>query len=301
MAVAVQTVGLGAFVNQGVSTQLVITKPTGLAVGDLMVAHVFQGDDSGDVTPPANWTAVRDDTITDGANVARSFLWWKVADSGDVAASNFTFTGVDTDGVRGGAIYRIDGQHVETPIGEDNGTTINNDGTPDYAITITPTADNLILIFTGGQFSATTVSAYAIATSNPSWTEGYDQNSGSSNDYTMASAYAVRPESTATGNATLTYADDNGGAIDTAGQILAIAPRVDVSVATPLYTATLYLFTTAIANLLNMSVSLLTHSAHKWTAAGKTVAATFSNTSKNSISPTNSSKNPISPSNVAKS
>ena len=77
-------------------TSIVVPKPSGLAVDDLII--VWAATDVNDVSTaefdatsdPTGWTFVQ----TAGTNVTDVHLglFWKIADSGDVAASNFTFT-----------------------------------------------------------------------------------------------------------------------------------------------------------------------------------------------------------------
>ena len=83
-----------AFIESGVSpgassTTCVIVKPTNLAVGNLMLAHVGFGNTGTISAPDASWTSVFTTTTTAG----RSATFRKIATSTDVAATNFTFTG----------------------------------------------------------------------------------------------------------------------------------------------------------------------------------------------------------------
>ena len=102
MAIAVASVSTNTMGTGGV-----LTKPTGLAVGDLMVAIVV-AETVADLASPGGWT---NQGSRDTANYAKTKLFTKVADSGDVAASNFTFTGTD---IRGGILYRITGGITST-------------------------------------------------------------------------------------------------------------------------------------------------------------------------------------------
>lgn len=80
----------------------VFAKPTGLAVGDTMLA-IMVAEATQNLASPAGWTTVGD---SDTATYTKTRAFSKVADSSDVAASNFTFTGTD---IRGGILYRITG------------------------------------------------------------------------------------------------------------------------------------------------------------------------------------------------
>lgn len=81
------------------STSLVITKPTGLAVGDLMVAVIGKDDDVAISTFPTGFV-LAGDTATFGTitgNDVRSWVGYKVAVQADVDATNFTWTADQED------------------------------------------------------------------------------------------------------------------------------------------------------------------------------------------------------------
>lgn len=72
----------------GSGTTIVVTKPTSLAVGDLMIATSVYSANNG-ITLPAGFSTIQSDNL----NGLRSFIsGYKIATAGDVAASNFTFT-----------------------------------------------------------------------------------------------------------------------------------------------------------------------------------------------------------------
>jgi hypothetical protein len=216
MAVAVQTIKTKSVVT---GTNLAIDKPTGLASGDLMV--VFCDDLlNSTIAPPADWNTIYNQSDTNqGIKVA---VFWKIATAGDAAASTFTFTRTDgtTDYPFSGGMYRITGHHATTPIGANSFAQQGNTATPVYT-GVTPPANSLLLIYTMKSGGGTTGS-YAIATSNPaSWTEAWDFVAGVGGaSMLIASAYASRPESSATGNASLTFSNSNYSS----GGIIAIQP-----------------------------------------------------------------------------
>lgn len=88
------------------SASVTITKPTGLAVGDFMIA--FIGFENGSTvrtfTTPSGWTLLRN-SASDSEGVAS---FYKEATAGDVAASNFTFSLSGTSDRIGGVLVRVD-------------------------------------------------------------------------------------------------------------------------------------------------------------------------------------------------
>ena len=195
------------------STSTDVPKPAGLAVGDLLIAYMSSNGNS--VALPSGFSEAASFTATDGTLLA-TFLAYKIADAGDVAATNFTFN-VGASAKNFCAIVRVSGNvNLGSLLVANSGRT-DNTATP--ALTgITPNSrgDSLILQFWSGICSS--ISGYAIATSNPSWTEVYDI---SDSGQTVALAWAVRPQTTATGNFSCA---GGSGSSDWAGFIIAIAP-----------------------------------------------------------------------------
>lgn len=76
-----------ATVDTTPGTSLAPAKPTGLAVGDILVA-IARCVDSRTISPPAGWATFENNT--DG--VDRTYIFTKTADASDVAAVSFTFT-----------------------------------------------------------------------------------------------------------------------------------------------------------------------------------------------------------------
>lgn len=220
MAAAVKSQANTAFTS---ASTLTITKPSGLAVGDLMICHYTINDATDTVNTFTGWTHEVNNVVV-GGNV-KTGLWYKIADSGDVAASNFTFGATGT-AILGGAILRIDG-FVTTGLLNDNGAQQVNSPGATYANTVTPTAANpLMLLFVAANENIA-ASNYAIVTSNPTWSEQY--NFGSAAGQRMACASASRPQSTATGNSAADWTGGTAG-IDSYGIQVAIDSFVSVTV-----------------------------------------------------------------------
>lgn len=213
---SVSTTSWATEIADGNSLQ--INKPSGLSVGDLMVAHIGRvnsGSSTNTVSEPAGWASIASGDLADATSSVSSRAYYKVASSGDVAASTFDFTNSTGFPVRMvcGAIYRISGQYGNpTGVGASGST-----GTPTFANTITPTAGNnllLLLIVGEGNAESGSVASYAIATDNPTWTERYDvYGNGTAvfgatdGDGVFAGATAPRVVKTATGNSSATITD----------------------------------------------------------------------------------------------
>lgn len=267
----------------GGSSDAIIPKPSGLAVGDLMIAYACDSTlstGSGAVmSAPVGWTLIRQDTPNASFTAAS---YYKVADAGDVAATNFTFQG--TTGATGngcaGFIARITGHDPSLFLSASNsnsgaaGTTVTTSG-------ITPSYNSLLLLCASGvKASAQTVSGQAIANNNPSWTELFDTSGAGTNDRDSISlATASYPLTSATGNSTLTFAASMNFWSE---QIIAIQPPKitpsSVSAASAVGTPTFVLL---------MILSAISSAASVGAAVASAVATKWSNLTKHSASSTN--------------
>jgi len=136
--ISLRSVGASPGAN---SSNCIITKPAGLAVGDFMLAHVVNKATSGTITPPANWTIIGAQSNTASS---RSALFYKFADAADVAASTFTFT-LGTTGRNRGEMGAWLGVNTTTPINVAN-QQINSAGTSIAVPSPTVTTGCLVLI-----------------------------------------------------------------------------------------------------------------------------------------------------------
>lgn len=167
MAIAVASVSTGNFTTGSVT----ITKPSGLTVGDFMV--LILGNRANASIPSTGFT-----TLLNGSSSmenSRFGIFYKVADSSDVAASNFTFNASGGSTPIGGVLYRITGSAGISFAEAEAGNITDNPAT----ISITPQATEslIILVATGGDNDGSTgsFSAYT-STGSPTYTERYDQS-----------------------------------------------------------------------------------------------------------------------------
>ena len=183
------------------ASAVTVNKPSGLEVGDLMVVVGYGYRSLGHVNTPSGWTELFN---SDSANVNDHWAQYKVATSGDVAASNFTWSFYDdsseipTDSVTSAKaiIYRISGYSGNVDdIHVTVGTLTANDDTPTFTASYDPIAPNSGVILAGWCGDSTENVAYSnweIVSSgtSPTFTEQWDDSFGSDEeDYGLA--YAV--------------------------------------------------------------------------------------------------------------
>lgn len=128
------TVQSGHGLAGGYSTTMNITKPSGLAEGDLMVAVIASGRNNADLSSPAGW-----DEITVSNSTYPLSVFSKLAEASDVAASTFAFTQSLTGDIKG-SLIRITGATTPAVVASaTNATSI-------VAPSVTATADNQLVI-----------------------------------------------------------------------------------------------------------------------------------------------------------
>lgn len=180
------------------TNSLVMTKPTGLAVNDLMIAcYVSSG---GTVTPPSGFTLYSSETSI--------FVYTKLADSADVAASDFTFS-FSTTVQRVGGMVRVGGNLITDPLGQVVTGTATDTFAPTLAPTLTPDDEDSLLLIFSHAYSGTTVgvSSFSNVTTPPTYTIGWNVLDGAAEGFAMG--YGMRNVATATGN--FTASGGNGG------------------------------------------------------------------------------------------
>lgn len=129
---------------QAVSS-LVVTKPSGVAVGDVLYAFVASQDASSATISISGWTAV----TTQSSQLSFAVLR-KIADSGDVSASNYTVNYVATVDIAVATLIAISGTASGQEIKDQFFDYIDStsSGVATLAGTATPNAGNESLIMT---------------------------------------------------------------------------------------------------------------------------------------------------------
>lgn len=194
MALVVESTSTAVVSN---ADNVVITKPTGVAVGDLLLL-VATG--SGSTAPTCTgFTMILSNTLSVRPFIA---LFYRIADASDVAAANYTvaLSGATSSG--GAAMLRVSGWATGNPI-HLSALASNTQDAGDWtvssgAISLTRPSQQLLLMagdfFSDDNYS--TFSNYTIVSgdANPTWTElvdsTYDTSSGI-NKKSFFVAYAV--------------------------------------------------------------------------------------------------------------
>lgn len=160
-----------------------VTKPTGLAVGDLMLA--FMTLNLSGLTPPSGWTQLDSDNAAGGASF-NSTVYWKLAVTGDVSATNFTWTAGDALSPFCGGIsaYRnVDQTNPIEGIASSADTTTTNPVTGTSLVTSAP---SLVVHYRTIRVASATISTFS-ATGTGSANKRADfGNHGASTSYAMS-------------------------------------------------------------------------------------------------------------------
>jgi hypothetical protein len=201
---AIPTLQSSATTTWATGTGINCTKPSGLAVGDLIVFLMSKQDGlaGGGLSLPSGFSYFTGGSAITVPGDYAIFAGYKIATSTEISASTLDF-GFGGDTKRAMChMLRISGH---TPIASRyklGSGTQSNSATPSISATVTPDGtDGSLLIQFWGAFGDVSggIGTYAIATSNPTWTEGADTPDSTTRGTSFATA--SRTEVTATGNA----------------------------------------------------------------------------------------------------
>lgn len=287
MAVAYASHASTAFTSiNGVDAAVTITKPASLAAGDLMVAIVAIASGTNFNSSEATWTALGEAD----AGAENIYAYYKVADAGDAAASDFTITVSTTDGGANdyiaGVIIRFTGTAPITGTGFADTGSDTDGGAGAYTGGVDPrVADNILVLgaiardAAGG--GANSVTGYAVTTSDPTWTERLDtaQTTGGGVDYCFGVATGPRAASTATGNFSATF---DGDVDDSVGVLVAVIETTNVSPAPAVVTVTASVQAPSIVGTASVTPSVITLTASVPAPAVATAAPEWANATKSS-------------------
>jgi len=219
----------------GSGTSLVVTKPTGVALGDVLFANVLMADNDGNTLTdptPSGWIKIDGrDIASNGSDHWHATLFYKIAVAGDVTATNYTFT-LDSDTSNDGSLATISAFRGADINGGFNEAGVANSGPFDVdpgSISTTNATSNTTTITAASITTATanagvlmfamigndvTYSGWQTATGPLPLTELSEAPSTAGNlDASLGLAGAVKTVAGSTGNGTVTIASSRGGAI----------------------------------------------------------------------------------------
>ena len=208
-AVTYVSTSVPALQNQNVSSVQIIN-PTGLAVGDLMLAFLSQNNPGSPVVSTATgWTSVLTRTYTSGGNTVGTSVYYRFATAADLSNGSFTFS-FTSSRRSAGAIMVFRGVDTVTPLNA-SGSQGNASSTSLTAPSVT-TADNDTMLVASYGF----VQGSNSATPPAGMTEAFDAATGAGpNGITIEGAYGLQAAEGATGTkvATAASASVNIGAL----------------------------------------------------------------------------------------
>lgn len=274
------------------ASSITVTKPTGVAVGDLLIFVGTLSDAGGEtISTESGWTLLNSYQTLTTTNIN---VQYKVADSGDVSASNYTFDATGTCDFLVASIMRVSGYATNDLFGsvENVSEAAASSTTISLATNRTPPEDGALFIIAfvvDGGDPASSISAYTASDGNISWTELHDDSANiGSTDPVCAAAYGIQPTATNVTSFGGTIADTKQ---DHAGWLVFLRPEVNDSVT--LGTVNLNLSTqplslTGDANVtlgtitLNASQQAITPATPDpdWTNKDKSANSTFTNKNK---------------------
>lgn len=209
------------------TTTITLAKPTGLAEGDLMIC-ILHTNGGGPFSTSDSFTSIG--SASDGTS-SRMEIWGKLATAGDVADTQFQWT---SGGTEGSSTYLA---HLIRVSGTLSGVAnvlhnidFNTSGSTSQTYTpgLTPLETDSLYIMAIAQENATgSISDYAIANNNPTWTERAEntENSGSASAR-LAVATATPSSASASGDYSVTI---GSSAAESYGALIVVNDTINVT------------------------------------------------------------------------
>lgn len=282
-------------------TSIVINAPTGIVVGDLLIAtlHVSTNPSTNSLT---GWTSIKKTVYSSGPGGTLE-TFYKVADSGDAAAGTFTFTCTSARNI--GFIMRFDGQNSGTFL--DTPSDGSSTGATQTCTGHTYTFDNYLMVIVSGSYSSALTFTHTVGGSNQTVTERQDINTTNCSVAGSTVVPDAGQASLASGTVTSTRSSSSDqGAVQafmiipsptdatvavSAAQIAVVAPTIVPALAIP--TGPVSISVTPVSPTMTATDS-------KWNDLAKN-SASATNTAKNAATATNTAKNSASVTNLPKS
>lgn len=196
------------------SQTLTITKPTTIATGDVMIAHVMQANSTSSITPPSGWNVIS----MQGSTGIRSYIYYKAVTTSEPSSYSWTFSG-STNASGGISAYR--GLNTALPIYMH---AVRLSGCPLTGVSIN-VPNNAMLVFAGGG----TANIGGI-TPPSGMTERYEQAASGSTSYMADQIYTTGGS---TGQKQAACSSGASGAAHMVALNPAVAPATPTVIPTP--------------------------------------------------------------------
>lgn len=187
------------------STTATLTKPTGTAEGDVMVAVLINNDYNRTITPPSGWTSVCD-SGTSTSPSTRMWVYTRVAGASEPSSWNWTFD--FTFNGRAGIVSYKDAGTVNVYAAASVGSIETGPYTA-VAPTMTTTVDNVLKVIIAGVRVTTTGTAPAAA--QPSGYTERVESAGAFDVCAWSAGDEVQSSAGATGAETVTWTASGAG------------------------------------------------------------------------------------------
>ena len=289
--------------NTSSATTLVINKPSGVVVGDVMFASIVQAETSNNNLSNASlagWTLISGSLIYDDGNNSGNNQWWgsllyKVATASE--PSSYTFA-LDADvDISIGGIVAFNGVDVtSSPFDETPGTFRLTNANDLTANAITTVSGNAVVLMFGQTANDYTYSKWGATSANGEgvFTELYDEINASGDNASIGCAWYTKSSTGSTGDRFARLSNSSRGQ----AIMVALKPAC-VNISTQPSTASkAYCLNSTLVETLSVSASALSGSiqSYKWYSntsesnTGGTLLATHTTSSgTDSYSPSSSS------------
>ena len=191
--------------NATADSTIIVTKPTSVVEGDLMVVVLeLDGQSAGTIDVLAGWEEIEQNT----AQVLLAGTFWKIAGPSEPSIYTFTTTGITANDDDCWACARFDGHDPTTPI--DVSGQANGSSTAPQSPDITPTGTNRVILsmvaFDGNDFTQN----IAPPTGSLTYLKGGERWNGSGGSAGCFWGFSVKPTAAAAGTATWASGTSDG-------------------------------------------------------------------------------------------
>ena len=229
MAIVIESVSTQAtytaVTDLGSAGSFVVTKPAGVEVGDMLLVITSTLVSTDYTSPPSGWTEI---TITQSANMTVN-AWYRLADSADVAATEYTFTTARDSTDYCYRCYRLTGTATSrSPViaQVDDEQTITSSTTVVGTISLEQTTGTLLIGISNVRLSSGSapVTSFELTGTAVTFTERIDDEA---EDRSFYLADGISTDDVKATSYTTTFVGDETGTFYT--NILAIYPQKDVT------------------------------------------------------------------------